>query len=288
MEWNREALAPLDSILVAAVLLSAALHAGWNAAARAQDHPDAFSGIILASAIWGLAALPFVGLPAAASLPWLALGIVTNVVGMRLVLAAYERTGFAIAYPVARGLAPPFVLIGVGVATAEWPGPLGIAGLGLVSASVLILARIAARAGKRDLTGLLFAVGGALTAAGYIVSDVIGVRLSGDPIAYLVLISIANGVVFAALQTWEGRKPWRFVLERPLVAFGWSIASNLSYVIVLYGFTIASPALVAALRETSVLFAAAFATLFLKERLVPLHWLAIGVALVGVVAIRLA
>jgi drug/metabolite transporter (DMT)-like permease len=278
----------LDSVLVAVVLLSAALHAGWNAAARAQDHPDAFSGIILASAIWGLAALSLVGLPAAASLPWLALGIVTNVVGMRLVLAAYERTGFAIAYPVARGLAPPFVLIGVGFATAEWPGLLGVFGLGLVSVSVLIFARIAAKAGQRDLTGLLFAVGGALTAAGYIVSDVIGVRLSGDPVAYLVLISIANGVVFAALQTWEGRKPWRFVLERPLVAFGWSIASNLSYIIVLYGFTVASPALVAALRETSVLFAAAFATLFLKERLVPMHWLAIVVALAGVVAIRLA
>lgn len=278
----------MDGFLVAAVLLSAALHAGWNAAARAANDPDAFSGIILASALWGLAALPFVGLPATASLPWLALGIATNVVGMRLVLAAYERTGFAIAYPVARGLAPPFVLLSVGLATGDWPGWLGVVGLGLVSVSVLILAKIAASAGRRDVTGLLFAVGGALTAAGYIVSDVIGVRLSGDPVAYLVLISIANGVVFATLQTWEGRRPWRFVRARPFTAFGWSFASNLSYVIVLFGFTIASPALVAALRETSVLFAAAFATLFLKERLVPLHWLAIGVALVGVVAIRLA
>ena len=60
-----------------------------------------------------------------------------------------------------------------------------------------------------------------------------------------------------------------------------------SYAIVLWAMTRAPVALVAVLRETSVLFAAALGALFLGERLTRLRLVATGAVLAGLVALRL-
>lgn len=278
----------MDGLVVLAALLSAALHAAWNAAARARpDAGDAFASFVIAAGIWAALALPFVGLPATASLPWLAAGVVANVIGMRCLVAAYERTSFAIAYPVARGLYPPIVLVLGLVVLGDAPGLLGITGILCVSAGLLLLTSAARSAGGRDMRGLGFAALAALMTAAYVACDVIGIRVSGNVLGYAACISFANAIVFGGMMMWEGRRPIRALVTRPVSAFGWSAGSILSYLLVLWGFTLAPAALVSSIRETSVLFATFFAALFLKETLRPVHWAASALAFLGVVLIRL-
>jgi drug/metabolite transporter (DMT)-like permease len=60
-----------------------------------------------------------------------------------------------------------------------------------------------------------------------------------------------------------------------------------SYGIALWAMTRAPVALVAVLRETSVIFAAVLAAFVLKEKLTPRRLLATGAVLAGLVALRL-
>jgi drug/metabolite transporter (DMT)-like permease len=278
----------MTGLLLAALLLSAALHAGWNAASRMRrNQTEAFASIVIASGLWALAALPFTGVPALAALPWLGAGILLNLVAMHGLIAAYDRTGFAVAYPVGRGLTPLMVLFIAYLLTGEWPRWLALVGLGLICLAILALGLIARRAGGTHLSGIAYAALGAAGAGGAAACDAVGVRLSGNTFGYAMLIAIANAVAFAILLRLEGRRPLAGLREAPIFASLLSFGSMLSYIIVLTGFTIADAALVAAVRETSVLFATAFAALLLKERLTRLHWLASALAAVGVMLIRL-
>src|SRR5262249_44104255 len=122
---------------------------------------------------------------------------------------------------------------------------------------------------------------------GAAVCDASGVRLSGNAIGYSASMAIANAIVLGLVFRLEGRRPLAGLIAAPGFAALWSAASMCSYVLLLWGFTQGPAALVAAVRETSVLFATAFAALILRERLTPLHWAASLLAAAGVALIRL-
>jgi drug/metabolite transporter (DMT)-like permease len=278
----------LDGVIVLAALASAALHAAWNAAVRSSpDAAEGYGALVIAAGVVGALAIPFTGVPALEAWPWMAAATTLNAVAMRLIAAAYVRTGFALAYPIARGFYPPLLLLAGVAMFGEWPSAGGIAGLALVSAAILALVALAREGGRRGSVGALFALGGAAVTAAYVACDVAALRVSGSVWAYAATISAVNGVVFGAFLMVEGKRPLASFARRPAFAFGWSVASMASYLLVLYGFAHAPAALVAAVRETSVLFATAYAALLMGERLRPIHWLASGLATAGVVMIRL-
>jgi drug/metabolite transporter (DMT)-like permease len=277
----------VSAALVLLVLLSAALHAAWNAAARMQAPPgDAFAALVVAAGFWALLALPLLGLPPLAAWPWLGGAVLLNLVAMRCVVEAYQRTSFALAYPMARAAYPPLVLLS-GTTFGALPGPLALAGMALVCGGLVLLGGLAARAGRGSIVGLAWAFAAAVATAGYVVCDALGVRAAGAAPAYVATISVANALVFGGLMTAEGRRPLPFIRARPLFAFGWSVASMTSYLIVIWAYAYASPALVSAVRETSVVFATLFAAVLLKERLTAAHWAASALAAAGVALIRL-
>jgi drug/metabolite transporter (DMT)-like permease len=96
-----------------------------------------------------------------------------------------------------------------------------------------------------------------------------------------------NGIALTALTVW-----WlgRGVLREMATFWKRGIAAGamqlLSYSIVLWAMTQAPIALVAALRETSVLFGAAIAVVFLREPLRPARIAAAMLIVIGLVAIR--
>jgi drug/metabolite transporter (DMT)-like permease len=65
------------------------------------------------------------------------------------------------------------------------------------------------------------------------------------------------------------------------------MCTTVSYSVALWAMTLAPIALVAALRETSVIFGTIFASLFLKERFGLVRYLAAGAVTAGALAIRL-
>ncbi|MDO8046926.1 DMT family transporter [Janthinobacterium sp. SUN211] len=285
----------MSGLVVAVVLFAALLHASWNAIVKSGK--DTFLSTVLVSAgaaLISLAVLPFVNTPAPASWPYLAASAVAQLAYYSLLAAAYRAGDMSHAYPLMRGSAPLLV------ALASWPligerlSPMQMGAVACICAGILGL-YVAARTGaigrmpKNTGRATAFALGNACVIASYTLIDGIGVRLSGAPAAYTMWIFVLNG---AGLLLWTA-------LRRPadLLAYAqtqWRLAAVggfgtlASYGLALWAMTQAPVAAIAALRETSILFAIAIAALFLREKISPRRYLAIGLIAAGAILMRIA
>jgi drug/metabolite transporter (DMT)-like permease len=276
----------VDSLLVAAALLSAALHASWNAAVKASPQPtQAMTGQMLLSALVALPVLGFTGLPDAAAVPWMLMSTTMNMGAVSSLLRAYEHAGFGVAYPMARASSVLLVLPLAATVAGEWPQASALVGVALVSTAVLLLARGPKRALSRP--ALLWTAAGAAFTACYVVCDAQGVRRSGSPLAYGCVLAFFNGLLWTAWQRHRGLALRRLLPAWPRT-LAMSLAATLSYWLILWVWTRAPIAPAAALRDTSAIFATLIAATVLKERIDARVIAAVLLATAGTVAIRLA
>ena len=273
----------------AAVMLSALQHATWNAIARSSPKPgDAMAAGVMASGIYTLPLLLVVGMPDRAAWPWLFAAIAINCVGIRAAMAAFNRMSFGLAYPIMRaGIPLMAVPIGI-VLVREQPTVLAIIGVAMISAALLTLAVIAHRQSKGDFGALPLALFASLCGAGYVACDAMGVRLAGSTLSYIAAVSVGNAIALPLLIKLEGRKPLALFADNRKLGFGIAVISTTSFSLYVWVLSVSPVAVAAALRETSVLFATAIAALVLKERIVPMHWAAAGLAFAGIVVLRAA
>jgi drug/metabolite transporter (DMT)-like permease len=202
--------------------------------------------------------------------PFLAAGSLLQLLYFALLAFAYTHAELSVVYPVARGLAPVFVLIGSAVLIGAGTTSMQVAGVLLVAAGVLLVR------GARGGRGALLAVGIACVIATYTVVDKHGV-VHASPVAYLELMCIFTGGVYAAcIAGMRGTAVLRAELNVRSVAAG--IATFAAYALVLAALQLASAASVAAVRESSVLVATALAAILLRERVTA--WRAGGAVLV--------
>ena len=130
----------MESIHVAAALLSAVLHAGWNAAVKASPRPaEAMAAQMLMSAVLSLPFLLWTGLPDTAAWKWVAASTLTNTVVVTALLKAYETAGFGIVYPVVRAMSVVLVVPMAALLAGDHLGLAGLAGVGLIVLSLGIL-----------------------------------------------------------------------------------------------------------------------------------------------------
>jgi drug/metabolite transporter (DMT)-like permease len=135
---------------------------------------------------------------------------------------------------------------------------------------------------------LPFAIGSACATASYTLIDGLGARVSGDAVAYVGWIFIVDGVLFAtgmvALKgrgvLAGGRREWALGAAASAASYG-------AYAISVWAMTVAPIALVAALRETSILFAVLIGWLLFRERMTPLKALAAALIVLGVIVTRI-
>jgi len=272
------------------VLIAAALHAGWNALVKVRLDPFlAMTLIATACAIIAAPLLLVIGLPRTAAWPFL-LASATIHLGYYLSLAhAYRLADMSQVYPVARGSAPLLTAL-ASLAFIHDPitvgGGLGIACLacGVLLVSLKGHRRLAAP----SFVGVAYALATAATICAYTVVDGIGARTAGNANAYAAALFALDGGPMLALCLWrygfEGAKPAFKFLASGLAGGVMSLAA---YWIVIWAMTVAPIALVAALRETSVLFAGLIATVILKEPATPIRAGAAALILAGLAAMRL-
>jgi len=271
-----------------AVLSSALLHAGWNALVKAGS--DKALDTALLNLVGGLLALPLLaaaGWPPAAAWPWLLASALVHVGYYALLTAAYRHGELSLTYPLMRGAAPLLVALASVAAFGERLSPLSWAGVLGVSLGVLVLGGV--RPGHESGRAVTLALANAVVIAAYTIVDGHGVRASGNAVAYVAALFLLNALPFGALVL--ARRGWRPAWEHgrrraPMAALG-AAASLGAYGIALWAMTRAPVASVAALRETSVLFAALLATWQLQERFTPQRALGTAVILAGVAALRL-
>lgn len=277
----------LDGPVFAAVLVAALLHAFWNTLLKSGSDRQA-TATLLAFSQAGLAAciLPFVAAPAPAAWPWIGAAAVLHTGYKLFLIEAYRHGDLSQAYPLARGAAPLIVAVVAALALGEMPTAGGLAAIVTVSGGVLILGLRRGAAGER--TAVIFALGTACFTAGYTVVDAIGARLAGTASGFILWMTIGD----AALMGLAGAAMRGRALVPKLLA-GWTTGlaagalSLASYWIAVWAFTRAPVALVAALRESSILFAVLIAALVLKERVGARRWLAAGLIAAGVAMMRL-
>jgi len=275
----------MSALVFAAVLVAAAMHATWNAVIRLGV--DRFASILLlALAQSGIAVLllPFVPLPAAAAWPYVASAALLHTGYKLFLIRAYAHGDLSQVYPLARGTAPLIVAI---VSFAWFGEQLGLRAMLAVGAIGLGVVLMAGGTGRMSAPAVAYALGTALFTAAYTLADAAGARVAGTATGFAMWMFAVDGAAMAAYAL-VTRGVGVFDTLRPALRPG-ALAGALSlgsYWIVIWAFTQAPVALVAALRETSVLFAMLIAALVLRERVTVTRWLAAVLIAAGVVAIR--
>jgi drug/metabolite transporter (DMT)-like permease len=280
----------MDPLVFAAVLLAAACHAGWNATIKGGLDPLTTTVLIsIGAAIVAVAFLPLVGLPARSAWPWCGASVLIHLVYFAALIESYRAGDLGQVYPIARGSAPLMTAIATTALVGERLSLAGWSGIILLVGGVMLLSL----RGSRDVTRLDwkavgFALLTAVTICAYSVVDGVGARRAGSANAYSVALFMGIGPVMA-IYALARRGPWvteaigrhwRLGLAGGTLQLG-------SYAIAIWAMTVAPIAIVAALRETSVLFGALIAILFLKEPLRAGRVAAAFIIVVGLTLIRL-
>ena len=275
---------------MAAVLAGALLHAIWNVLVRAAS--DKFLNTVLIVAGAGAVTagwLPFAPAPAVESWPYLAASAFVHVAYFSFVALSYRDADLSFVYPLMRGSAPALSAVVVAFLVQESPSPSGWVGVLLVSAGILLLAEDSWRSGSLRLapTAVALANGGVIVT--YTLIDGVGVRLSGHPVSYtgwmFFLTAFPLLIASFALQGRKAARNIRLNWEKGLVGGACTLSS---YTLALWAMTHAPIALVAALRETSVVFGTLIAAGFLKERVSPMRYLSILIITAGAIAIKVS
>lgn len=273
--------------IFAAILLAALLHALWNALAKRQAAGRI--SVLLVSLCSGLFCLPFlplVGLPASAEYPWLAFSILLHSGYCLFLGRAYRLGEFGQVYPLARGCAPLMTLLFGALLLGEVPGGVAVIGALVLVGGVLLMAwRGGIRLAPSALQAVLIT---ALFTAAYTLSDGMGARSAGEPVRYTLWLFTLTALVMPLLMRWQSRTALRTLTRADWYsgALGGAL-SLLAYGIVIWAMTRAPIGLVAALRESSVLFAVLLSWGWLGERLGRIRLVAALVILCGVLLIRL-
>ena len=273
--------------VVLAVLGGALLHAAWNALVKSSSDKSLDTALIhLLGSVVAIPLVALVGWPVAAAWPYLAASLVIHVAYYTALAGAYEHGDLGLTYPLMRGLAPLLVALSATFTLGEHLSPAAWAGVLGISAGVLTLglSQYAFNAPK----AVRFALVNAVIIAIYTVVDALGVRASGNALQYVATLFLLDGWPFALIVFLRRRGTVGvYVRQRwPLALLG-AVASLGSYGIALWAMTRAPVATIAALRETSVLFAALLGVWFLKEIFTLRRIVGTCAIVAGVMALRL-
>jgi drug/metabolite transporter (DMT)-like permease len=277
----------LTPAIIAVVIGAGALHACWNAIAKqVDDRLMAFAWMGVAQAAVGALVLAVTGLPCRAAIPFAIVSAVIHVAYDLALMNSYRLGAFSQTYPIARGTSPLVVAAGAYLLAGERLGVPALLGIAVLAGGLMSLTFSAGRLTRQDAPAVGAAILTGLTIAGYTIVDGLGVRHAHDPWAYTALLFLLQGVPLTGVAA--ARRPlaaWRqrAMLECGLLA---GLLSVLAYGIVLWAQTKAPLAEVAAIRETSVVFAALIGVVALgenfgKRRVAAAVVIATGIVLIG-------
>lgn len=281
----------MDSWVFSLVLAAAAMHAGWNALVKVGlDRLSSITLIALCAGMLSLVALAFVSPPGPSAWPWMALSVVLHIGYNLFLVQAYRGGDLGQVYPIARGTAPLLVTLVSLAALNEGLAHRELLGIALLVAGIWLMALWGGRAGHVRLArrALACALTTSLFIAGYTLADGIGARVNHDPLGYTLWLFAINGL--AMLIVFVG---WRGAAAMPTLLAHWrgglagGAMSLGAYGITIWAMSMAPIALVAALRESSVLFALAISALLLGEPLSRGRLLAGLLIVSGIVITRL-
>jgi drug/metabolite transporter (DMT)-like permease len=275
------------SMMVFAVVMSAALlHASWNAIVKSA--PDKLLTTLMVTAVaaaLSAAFIPFLTQPRTSSFPYAVASAFFQITYYLLLARTYQVADMSETYPLMRGAAPLIVAI----VSALWlDDVLSLAAWAGVTIICLGIFIITLGSSRGDRKGIRLALLSALVIAGYTLIDGRGVRKSGAPAAYTLWVFLLTGVPLTCWALTARRSTYGpYLLRHWRVGIAGGIGTTVSYGLALWAMTVAPIAVVAALRETSILFATLIAGFVLRERMGTTRVISACIIAAGAVVLRL-
>jgi drug/metabolite transporter (DMT)-like permease len=270
----------MPPLAIGAALISALIHASWNAAlkgGRGDRIADAFLIAVGGILTWAVVAAIW-GAPRAEAWPYLLASVLIHLVYWFTLFNAYDAGDMSHIYTLSRGSAPLLVAFGAALVVHEIPPPVKMGGVALVSVGVLCVGF----SPRAPLKATLWAASIGLCIASYSLVDALGARAAGDALVYVAWTSGVMGVPMIAFAYWRRRgQLWTDAMAQPIRGIAIGVISFAGYGLVLWAQTFAPIAQVTALRETSVVFGALIAFAFLRERLGFRRWLGALIVALG-------
>lgn len=273
-----------------AVLMAAALHAGWNALVKIKLDPFvAMTLICAACSVIAIPAVAITGLPIVATWPWVAASVAIHFAYYVSLSEAYRRADMSQVYPIARGAAPLITTV-LSLFLVHDGLHLGnVVGVVVLACGVVLVSFRGHRRGSgssRAAAGWALMTAAAIAA--YTVVDGLGARVAGNANQYAASLFLLDAIPMLIFCYWrkgiDGTRPaFRFLVP----GFAGGAMSLVAYWIVIWAMSVAPIALVAALRETSVLFGGLIAVVFLKEPFTRVRAASAGLTVLGLLLMRL-
>lgn len=276
----------MSAYALALILLAGFVHVIPHAAMKRASDRTAFIWAMLgATCVFYAPVVFFSRAPSPRGWMFIASSAVVEVLALHAVSRMYAHSDLAVAYPIARGSAPLFLLVPAIVFLRERPAPAGIFGIVLIAAGVFFLG-ITPPLRNIAWSAIAWPLLAGMLIATYTAIDREGVRIV-EPMIYIYLVLLAGFLLYTPFAL---RSQWRDVLRRqPGSVILAGVTTPLAYVLVLIAMrsgTLASYA--GAVREVSVLVAFCVGVMAFGEKVTPARIGGALAILAGIVAIATA
>ena len=271
-----------------AVIFAAIIHSVWNGMIKKhEDKYIALVALVLGHVPLSIIVLFFTPMISIKSIPYIFVSAIFLAGYEWCLLSAYRLEDYTKVYPIARGVAPVFIVIfslllfNVSILKFE------LAGILVISFGIIILSFQNIKTFK-NYSAMAYALGTGLFISGYSITDGYGGRVSNSPLNYTSWLMILNAIIFLILlrmMNKPGVVKKVFNKEKKILFVGGTL-SYIVYATIIWAFTKASVPTVAALRETSIIFALLIGTFFLKEKFTLLKAAAVLTIFFGVIVLK--
>lgn len=272
------------------VLVAAFFHASWNAIIRMRgDKLVSMTLLVLAAGVLALPGLFVFPLLPRAAWPYVVTSAIVHLGYNTFLALAYHHGELTKVYPLVRGSAPVVTLAVSLLFLDEAVDASEAAGVIVVGLGIMLLAF---DGGWRKFIAspqtLVYAAGTSLCITAYTLSDGLGARLADNAHQYVVWLFVLDMLPTAAVVLMIRRRAFLAAMHENwragLLGGALSLAA---YWIVIWAFTVAPIPIVAALRETSILFALLIGMLWLGEKVTRVRAVSILLVLAGLALMRL-
>ncbi|MGY1883401.1 EamA family transporter [Pseudomonas reactans] len=278
-----------SDIAITLVLISAFMHATWNAVVRAGSSRFMTLAMVDGTAlVICLLALPFVSVPSLEVWGYILVSVGLNTVYRLFLIKAYETGDFGQVYPVMRGIPPVLVALFSSFMLHEQLSREALAGVMLICVGIISLTFVR-RMTAQMLKPILMAVCAGAFIAAYTVVDAKGVRASETVLQYIIYLTVFQSIPIPVLAFSRERLALiRAIRGHWRVGLLGGVFYLASYGLVLFALSLDAVAKVSALRETSVIIGAIIAALFFHERFGWRRMLSAFVIVCGIILIKVS
>ena len=280
----------MDNLLFLAILSGAIGHVIWNALLKKSDDKIKFMrAFTLLSSIFLFPLLFFFEPLPKAAWPFFFATIVIHVFYKIFLCKVYDYSGLSFGYPIARGLPSLILLLITPFVFGESLKINNQLAVLIISFGILLLVFSEGNFKKINIKGLIYSLIVSLIIIAYTITDAKGARAS-NAIIYLLYYFSLDGFIFNFIA------PFIFKDKKINIKYFTKNLKNISiaaffniysYLPAVYGYTIGKVAVIAALREISILFASLYGLIVLKEKGGYLAFISAIMILTGCILIKI-